>query len=375
MASVPDGSPPPTRLEAIDLLRFIAALMVLLYHYISSYIAPIAEDYLLASTSRVTRYGYLGVDLFFMISGFVIVWSAYGRSATDFVISRVSRLYPTFWVAMLLTSLAIVVLGPFAQTTTPPDITGSTLAANATMMPQLFGVPRIDSVYWTLEYEIRFYFLVFLLLAFRQIGKLEYWLYAWLASCVLSLVVPVPKVFSYFLLISYAPLFIAGGLFFVVFRKGWSYPRVVAILVSLIISLQGSLEKREGFLTPDPASWWIVPAVTASFFLLFLLLVSYRQSWCKPAVAYRLGALTYPLYLTHALIGRLIIDLSIENVGPWGTLLLVTILSMILAQLLVVLVDEPARRPLARLLRSVVRRVSRLAAARRRQLTEDELRP
>lgn len=44
--------------------------------------------------SEVTRYGYAGVNLFFVISGFVILMSVWGRTAPQFIASRVSRLYP-----------------------------------------------------------------------------------------------------------------------------------------------------------------------------------------------------------------------------------------------------------------------------------------
>jgi peptidoglycan/LPS O-acetylase OafA/YrhL len=354
-----------SRLPNIDLLRFIAAVIVLLYHYVSSYILPQVDDRLFSGISLVTRYGYLGVDLFFMISGFVIVWSAQDRPASEFVISRFSRLYPTFWVAMLLTALVIVVLGPYVTDVNTTHIDLRTLAANATMMPQLFNAPRIDSVYWTLEFEIRFYFVVFLLVLFRQMHRLEYWLYAWLATCALSLFITPPWAMSYFLLIGFAPLFIAGGLFYVVFSKGWDHKRVISILLALALCMHGALQRRDGFLTPDAASEWAVPIITALFFLLFFAVIAHQRPWLSGNVAYRLGALTYPLYLTHAVIGRLVIGLLLEPLGPWLTFFVVTVLAFALAFLLVITVDEPARRPVARFSRKLLAHaLSILPAAR-----------
>ena len=49
--------------------------------------------------ANVTKYGYLGVNLFLLISGFVILVSSDGKSPRQFVISRIVRLYPTYWVA------------------------------------------------------------------------------------------------------------------------------------------------------------------------------------------------------------------------------------------------------------------------------------
>ena len=332
----------------LDLLRFVAAVMVLLYHYISSYIVPRVDDSLFSAVSLVTRYGYLGVELFFMISGFVIVWSAQKRSAPEFVISRFSRLYPTFWVAMLLTALAIFLLAPYIAESDPTRIDLRVLVANATMMPQIFDAPRIDGVYWTLEFELRFYFLVFLLVLFGQMPRLELWLYTWLAACAVSLWITPPWALSYFLLLSYAPFFIAGALFYVVFANGWSLKRALGMMIAMGLCIEGSLRHQSGFLTPDVASSWIVPAITALFFLVFLVLIRARKPWVSGAIAYRLGALTYPLYLTHAAIGLLLVRLMLEPLGPYLTLFVVTVFAFLLAQILVVVVDEPARRPAAR---------------------------
>ena len=374
-ASSTGQDPNRARLPDIDLLRFIAAAMVLLYHYISSYIAPRIDDSFFSAVSLVTRYGYLGVELFFMISGFVIVWSAQKRSAPEFVISRFSRLYPTFWVAMLLTALAIFLLEPLVVESDPTRIDLRTLAANATMMPQIFDAPRIDGVYWTLEFEIRFYFLVFLLVLFGQMPRLELWLYTWLATCVVSLWISLPWALSYFLLLSYAPFFIAGALFYVVFANGWSIKRALGIMIVMGLCIQSALRHKSGFLIPDAASVWIVPAITVLFFLVFLVLIRARKPWVSGAIAYRLGALTYPLYLTHAAIGLLLVRLMLEPLGPYMTFFVVTVFAFLLAQILVVTVDEPARRPAARMCRYCLERVIALVPLPRKRPGSARRRP
>ncbi len=94
------------RLELLDYGRFIAALCVLASHYLYNgiltgkinSIAPMPE------VADIVKYGYLGVDFFFIISGYVIFFSAQNKSAGDFLTSRALRLFPAFWVAVLLTS-------------------------------------------------------------------------------------------------------------------------------------------------------------------------------------------------------------------------------------------------------------------------------
>src|SRR5690606_4760472 len=90
-----------SRFAILDLLRFIAAIAVMFYHYL--YTARVESVYPLAS--RLALHGYLGVELFFIISGFVVVWSAQGRSALRFAKARIVRLYPEYWVALSVSVL------------------------------------------------------------------------------------------------------------------------------------------------------------------------------------------------------------------------------------------------------------------------------
>ena len=109
--------------------------------------------------SPFARYGFLGVHLFFMISGFVVSMSAEGRSAREFFTSRVVRLYPAYWAAGLLTVAAVTLLG--ADHLKP---TFDQWLVNLTMMQQFFDVRDLEGVYWSLTpSSIKFYLLVFLL--------------------------------------------------------------------------------------------------------------------------------------------------------------------------------------------------------------------
>ena len=116
-------------------------MLVVLYHltffYDSSGLSPIRVPW-----------GHFGVELFFIISGFVILMTlTRARDISDFAISRVARLYPAYWCAVLLTSLVawqLETLGP-----SPGE-----LAANLTMMQGYMLLPDIDGSYWTLTLEL-----------------------------------------------------------------------------------------------------------------------------------------------------------------------------------------------------------------------------
>lgn len=113
MVSTPVNSKfPRRRVEIVDYYRLFAALSVVAFHYLYNGInngkvdsiehEPIAE---------IARWGYLGVDLFFVISGYVIIASVDGKDARRFAVGRALRLYPAFWVALIITTLFALVLG------------------------------------------------------------------------------------------------------------------------------------------------------------------------------------------------------------------------------------------------------------------------
>jgi peptidoglycan/LPS O-acetylase OafA/YrhL len=349
--------PTAARLPALDLLRFSAAIAVTLYHYVTCYPAP-ADAALapIAAVSAVTRYGYLGVDLFFMISGFVILWSSLGRTAVDFVVSRVSRLYPAFWASIVFAALSIVVLGGLVAGYQAPPLDARTVAANATMLPSMLGATRIEDVYWTLEIEIRFYALIFLLLVLRQMRFVELWLYAWLAASVAGLFIELPWIIKFAGLMPYGPFFIAGGLFYLTYSRGIAWHRSLGLAVCAAACAYISIGQRSQFVTPDAISGWVVPALVLCFFGLFARLVLRRA---VPASApdkrtgnlsFQLGELTYSLYLTHATFGLLVYQLLRPHLGVGPALLVITLLALLVAWAMTAAVDRPSRKPLSRLL-------------------------
>jgi peptidoglycan/LPS O-acetylase OafA/YrhL len=327
---------------------------VLAYHYIASYLPEDPTEPWLAPTAHLVRYGYLGVELFFIISGFVILWSAQGKSATSFAISRFARLYPTFWTAMLLTSACYLLLGPHAPQVSGQDLSLHRLLANATMMPQMFDAERIDGVYWTLELEIRFYFLVFVLLLLQQIGNIERWLYLWLAVSIWITLRGAPRWVEFFAVAPYGAFFIGGCLLYLIHSSGWTWRRAFSLGIAIALSVMDSLTIRSGFITADAESAWVVPLLVMFFFglLLLTLVFLHRPEKLAPqsGLSYRLGALTYPLYLTHAAIGRMLIEIMLPHIGALLAVLLTSICAVSIAWVLVILVDEPARKPLARVL-------------------------
>ena len=107
------------------------------------------------ASGTLTQYGYLGVNMFFIISGFVILMTAWGRTVEAFTISRVTRLFPAYAVSVALTAVLLIVVWPQGK-----HIEVRHAFTNLTMLQQGYRVPHVDGAYWTLWTELRFYLLI-----------------------------------------------------------------------------------------------------------------------------------------------------------------------------------------------------------------------
>ena len=113
------------RLPALDSLRAIAALAVLSFHYTSGYERVVGPH--IRPVPNV-EWGHFGVELFFVISGFVIAWTLERSSSlADFAFGRVARLYPAYLAGATITGIVVFGFG-----FNPAHIFTSDIAWNAT---------------------------------------------------------------------------------------------------------------------------------------------------------------------------------------------------------------------------------------------------
>ena len=142
------------RIDYIDALRGIAAMAVVLHHFGGPVIENLGFDF-----------GRYGVLLFFVISGYVIPYSLTARHShplTFFGLSRFFRLYPAYWLSILL----MLWIGS-------KPIDGLQMAANLTMVQRFLGIEDIQGVYWTLAVELAFYFGCLFLFLARVLDRLK----------------------------------------------------------------------------------------------------------------------------------------------------------------------------------------------------------
>ncbi len=316
-------------MQVIDLLRFAAALGVVMYHMTYGPLFPgrggsVAPEFV----QGFTRYGYLGVELFFMISGFVILWSAAGRSPAAFAASRIARLGPSLWAGIAVTGAVLAVSGRDLSV-----LSARTILANLVLVNGVLGLPYIDGVYWTLIPEIKFYLLVLLLIAFRQMGRADYWLAAWLAGLAVCYLPFGPEWARSIVIFPYGSYFVSGSLFYLMWRDGVSVHRATCAGIALALNILCVMQVGPTFMADDrsPAALASTAGIVVLFHALFAAIALHKAKLPLSAGWFTLGSLTYPLYLLHNQIGKAVAVSAAGRVGCAGATVLGILVPLLLA--------------------------------------------
>lgn len=286
-------SEPIKRYLPIDALRGIAAMAVVLFHF------TISEE----SPNSILRFGSAGVDLFFIISGFVISMSL-DKSPTvaHFAISRFSRLFPTYWTSVLISFVIIIghqksSLYPLTTIENP----GWSLVANLTMLQYYLGIADIEPPYWTMIVELIFY--VFMgRLMFSSCRKYTIGISVVLccligiASFSIDTSFNVKALFVAVPLLYHFPLFYIGWLFYQRLMRGVTLEFYFLMLVGVLAQL-----------SIFPHTWrtckyinvWEYTFVLGLFIAAFESFCRHRLDGIVNSFTLFLGKISFPLYLTH----------------------------------------------------------------------------
>jgi len=323
------------RVVALDLIRFFAAISVVLYHYVSR-----PESAAFPLFSEITKFGYLGVPLFFIISGYVIALSANNRTATQFAISRFVRLYPALWTGIIFTVLVTSLF-------TEDQYSALQLLANATLLNEYLGYNSIDGVYWTLVVELKFYACVYLLVTFGVFHQYRIWLSIWLGLTIIYAIFKQPFFMGWFISPGYSSFFIAGVAFFLIQSNGKNIFNYTILILSLLVSSTNGYVQAEGFLNnPSFAEKMTSVATIWGFYLLLFFLSTGKIDLKNRNLFVTLGALTYPLYLVHSNAGKALIDYYSLFVSEEFVIVLVIFLMLIVAWVIHLLIEKPLSTPL-----------------------------
>jgi peptidoglycan/LPS O-acetylase OafA/YrhL len=346
----------PVRYYEIDLLRFIAAMAVVLFHYTfrgyhADHLSPV--DY--SALGAVFKYGYLGVELFFLISGYVVLLSAQGKTLGQFFTSRVMRLYPAYWVACTLCFVVVRLFGPAVHTpgwSVYLDASVKSYLYSMTMLQTFFGVHDLDGVYWTLAVEISFYFLVALLIAFHWMKHLLLVLSVWLAYCALVGPLLHGNTFADLFFPRHAPFFIAGMVFYLLqTRQATTWRLYVLLAAAYVLSLRSAFATAADNTAAYQQAFLplVIAIILTSCFGLFLLIIYRKINLGQAKWLTWAGALTYPLYLLHHNIGFVMYQHLGGQVEKYTLLTGLVLLMLVAAYALHQLVEKQFSKPLGQL--------------------------
>lgn len=322
------------RIASLDVTRACAATAVFLFHY------------------GAFPFGYLGVELFFLLSGFVLTLPSRHDSIFQFARARCVRLYPAYWTALVLTLCVILWKGE------RPSLVA--VAANATMLTAFLGQRYIDGVYWSLTEEIIFYLLVGLTGSYRK-SRNPLVLAATMAFACLgyatitrSGLIDMAHNSKAEMAIKYFPFFscgIAAATLFRKFGKNESFPKRTTAAAFALCAAVPPLTYFYGYSThlSQSLSGYEQVAISCVFLMFYALIIaaSFEHrfaeadapsdliSRCGMALVRGIaffGACTYPFYLLHERFTKTVAELMGFTIyGPWDLVLLflaVTVLSV-----------------------------------------------
>jgi len=319
---------PSKRLDYIDLLRVIALGAVIAFHYFYSAIVRgrtpnVAESPVMGWA----QYGYLGVELFFMISGFVIMSSTKGISAGNFLKKRFLRLFPMYWIALIL--IFFVSQFGFWQ---KPGLISENLYYSLTMTPESFSHNWLDAAHWFLERQLQFYLFILIILTVR-LGKYLSPIFQWWA--IIGFIWNAFGFDNYgiWYLNGFFALISGGAIISSIRATGFTRLRMVALLSSYLwaitsrIDLIPWLDENRG---PGHSAIVIGLVITSMYFLMLLTLTRGVSGIHLRGIA-TAGAITYPLYLIHNRLGGLAIARFASPENQYFIYLIVVVFSIFIA--------------------------------------------
>lgn len=339
----------------LDIIRFLAALWVVLTHYghIGPYLGLTGYGPSEGILATFFQYGYLGVPIFFILSGFVIAHVSIGVDPLKFLSNRILRLMPAFWGCMTISLLLITSLGE----TNVLDI--KLWFANLFLLPQVFGQPFVDGVYWTLVLELVFYAWVFVLLLSGLFHKHLLKICGfWLALSFANNLYLENHAFELLFITYYSGAFIAGLVMWHAKQNSWVFSHTLLIVFAMAslsfgiehLGVQSQLPNFNN--QPD----LLTSAICALFSIGMVAAGIYGKSIpVKRSFAVMLGAISYPLYLIHQEVGYLLLqvfnDLGYTSFEAGARVLVMIILVSFIIH---VIIEKPIRSVLKACLDKVV---------------------
>ncbi|GLQ81422.1 acyltransferase [Mesorhizobium huakuii] len=335
----------------VDILRFLAAVLVMVYHY-GFWVWAYPDGISAQATGGVPAQpgigawvgsGWVGVEIFFVISGFVIAFSAEKSTPLRFFEARVKRLAPAVWICAPVTAVLLLAIG-----LSWPTDAAVRLVRTGLFVP--YG-PWVDSVYWTLGIEIAFYAIVWVLLRLGRFHLME------TVAIVIGLVSTLFWCLYYPLgwadfaetrllqltLVHHGCFFAVGVLLWLMRFKALTASRLAFCLLFLgggVLQIASSVDVHS--IKVNAVMPYAPPIL---IFLVAIALMAWSLRLDLSWIGWRrIGLMTYPLYLIHDVVGAAMLGAMVRTGVPYLVSMAVVGATMIAASWLVATEAEPRIR-------------------------------
>ncbi len=334
--------------RSMEGLRGLAVFLVFLVHY-ATFMHPWmkVDKSFMDFVAAIHTMGNSGVDLFFVLSGYLIYGSLISRdqSFSIFMMRRVKRIYPAFLVVFLIYVLLSIVFRE--QSKIPSGIGPASLylVQNLFLLPGLFPIEPIITVAWSLSYEMFYYLLIPLVISMLGMRRMELRLRAVLFAALALLIFCYCAAFGGHVRLI---MFISGILLSEsISGKLMSPPGSAVALAALIVGLVSTILPLEGF-----SGYSLKIAILfCSFFVLCFSCFAHPSAWLPKAFSWTplrwFGNMSYSYYLLHGLALKtafLFFPVHFPQNAPvlfWGLLPCAFILTLIPTTLLFLFVERP----------------------------------
>jgi peptidoglycan/LPS O-acetylase OafA/YrhL len=329
----------------LDPLRFATALGVAVFHQmfwswawvsigVPGFERYVAAEVIYPSAAPYTWFGWVGVEIFFVISGFVIANSACKASPGEFLLGRALRLYPAVWICATTTLLVLLIFG-----------SGSASQFIVPYIHAMLMVPKgvtgqwLDGVYWTLAAETAFYGLVYCAMLTKKITLRHLaWgltIYSAIFNAISLLVLSctTPNDLPYLIilmfrvpcaayLLTHGCFFALGIWLFISANRKLTALEQVAVAITCLSGVAEIYFFASFFLTSIPAIADQSALVPIAVWAAAVLLIAFAANRSRrsagtasreaPAYWRTLGLITYPFYLMHNVTGTAIIRFLVD---------------------------------------------------------------
>ncbi|MBO3272481.1 acyltransferase family protein [Hymenobacter defluvii] len=284
-------------IQGLDFLRAIAALSVCLFHFSGAALPKVINVYMKPTFS----YGWLGVDIFFVISGFIIPYSLLGKqySVRDFgsyIIKRIIRINPPAYIAMFLVLLQWLLIDCFINHNRvyTGEITLMQIFHNLLFTVPFTEYKWIVGIFWTLAIEFQFYIFIGLLFGFLFESK-RLWKFV----------------------IGYLVVSLFQFLPFTDFRNFFHFSSLFAMGGITLLHHQRHVSKKEYglimLLFTGVSYWQLDVAITLTGVLTSLSIIFVSM---ENRLFSFIGKMSYSFYLIHVLVGTTLEFIFIKIISP-----------------------------------------------------------